>query len=90
MLAAGVRYLEIGQKPAVFACLINSITPPYQQHNTSADCARELFKPSKDSARLLVCNEKNVIWFCFFVIAIISDVGFWPFWLTLPGLGPNR
>jgi len=21
---------------------------------------------------------------------IISEVGFWPFWLMLPGLGPNR
>jgi len=21
---------------------------------------------------------------------VISEVGFWPFWLMLPGLGPNR
>jgi len=30
-----------------------------QPHNLAVDCARELFKPSKDSARLLVCNEKK-------------------------------
>ena len=26
----------------------------------------------------------------FFVSDITSEVGFWPFWLMLPGLGPNR
>ena len=28
------------------------------------DCARELFKSSKDSASLCVCNEKSVLFFC--------------------------
>jgi len=26
----------------------------------------------------------------FFVSDVISGVGFWQFWLRLPGLGPNR
>jgi len=26
----------------------------------------------------------------FFVSDVMSEVGFWPFWLMLPGLGPNR
>jgi len=33
---------------------------PYQRHSSSADCARELFKPSKDSASLLVCTRKTI------------------------------
>jgi len=41
----------------------SSFQLPYQQHSFYADCARELFKPSKDFASLLVCNEKNVFWF---------------------------
>jgi len=57
-----------------------------QLHNSPGDCAKELFKPSKDSASPLVCNEKNVSFgFCFFVGDIISGIGFWPFWLRLPG-----
>jgi len=36
--------------------------------NISADdCIRELFKPSKDSASLCVCNEKNVFGFEFWI-----------------------
>jgi len=30
----------------------------WQLQNMPVDCTRELFKPSKDSASLLVCNEK--------------------------------
>jgi len=32
-----------------------------QLHNSPVDCARELFKPSKDfvSVSLLLCNEKS-------------------------------
>jgi len=30
-----------------------------QQHNSPADCARELFKPSKDAASLPVPIKKN-------------------------------
>jgi len=47
-------YLEIGLKPAVFGCLTNAIAPP-----PKGESGRELFKPSKDSAILLVCNEKK-------------------------------
>jgi len=31
-----------------------------------------------------------VLSFGFFVSGVISEVGFWSFWLMLPGLGPNR
>jgi len=49
-----------------------------QLHNLPVDCARELFKPSKDSASLQVCNDKK-IWFWasgFFVSEVTSDVVF--------------
>jgi len=36
----------------------------------------ELFKPSKDSATLQVCNEKKIFGFGFFVNDVISKVGF--------------
>jgi len=57
----------------------------YQPHSSSADCAKELFKPSKDSASLRVCNEKTILGICFFVSNVISKVGFW---LQVPDLGP--
>jgi len=31
----------------------------------------------------------NVLHLGFFMSDIISEVGFWPFWLMLRGLGPN-
>jgi len=34
-----------------------------QVHSSSANCVRELFKPSKDSASLSVCSEKK-FWIC--------------------------
>jgi len=81
-------YFEISRKPAVFGCLTNSY----------ADCARELFKPSKDLVSLLVCNDKKLLvggFGCFvscgfFVSDITSEVVFGPFWLMLPGLGSNH
>jgi len=33
---------------------------PYQRHSSSADCARELFKPLKDLVNLLVCTRKKI------------------------------
>jgi len=43
--------------------------------NISADdCARELLKPSKDSANLHVCNEKKILGFCFFVSDVTTGV----------------
>ena len=49
-------------------------------------------KSSEDSASIQVCNEKNflVVGFRFFVSDVISEIDFWPFWLMLPGLGPNH
>ena len=58
-------------KPGIF-CLT------YRPHSSSVDCARELFKPLKDSASLRVCNKKNVflvLSFGFFVSDVISKVG---------------
>ena len=57
-------------------------------HYSRVDCVRELFKPSKHAERFLVSNEKN-LGFGFFVGDIISGVSFWPFWLRLPGYGPQ-
>jgi len=34
-----------------------------QLHNSPDHCAKELFKPSKHSESLQVCNEKNFFWF---------------------------
>jgi len=38
----------------------SSFQLPYWRHSSSADCARELFKPSGDLAGLLVCIRKKV------------------------------
>jgi len=77
-----------GNRPKTSSCQL-----PYQRHSSSADCTRELFKPSKDLASLLVCTQKEnfLVGGCgFFVSDVISEVVFVPFWLMLPGLGPNR
>ena len=34
-------------------------------------------------------KEVFVLGFHFFMSGVISEVDFWPFWLVLPGLGPN-
>jgi len=56
--SANILYLEIGEKPGIF--WLTS-----QPHSSSADCARELYKPSKDLACLRVCNEKIISGFGF-------------------------
>ena len=61
-----------------------------QLHNSPDDCARDLFKPSKDSACLRICHEKKIWVLGFSDVTKSSEVGFWPFWLMLPGLGPNH
>jgi len=38
-----------------------------QLHNLLVDCARELFKPSKDSASLQVCSENKYFRVSFFL-----------------------
>ena len=53
-LDAGYEYiihLEIGLESSIFQL-------SYQPHSSSTDCTRKLLQPSKDSASLLVCNEK--------------------------------
>jgi len=65
---------------------------PCQRHSSSADCTRKLLKGSNESASLLVCTQNNFFdWNCrFFVSDVIREVVLGPFWLMLPGLGPNR
>ena len=43
-------------------------------HNSPGNCARELFKPSKDLASLWVYNEKKILCFSFFVSDITSGL----------------
>jgi len=77
-------YFQIGLKATVVSCLTNPIAPlPF---------ALELFKGSNGSVSLLVCSRKKFFgWgLCIFVSDVISEVVFGPFWLMLPGLGPNR
>jgi len=66
------------------------LTKSLQLHNSLGHCARELFKLKLES--LLVCNKKKLLGFefCYSVGDAVSGVGFWPFWLRLPGSGPNR
>jgi len=59
----------------------------YQLHNSSTDCAGECSNPQKTQQVVEIAMKKK---FVFFVSDVISEVGFWPFWLMLPGLGPNR
>ena len=58
-----------------------------QLRNSPANCARELFKPWKYVASLLVCIFLNwkVLDFSFFVSDVISGVGLRPFWPRLSG-----
>jgi len=48
----------------------------YQQHSSSTNCTKELFKLSKDSVSLKSAMKKN-FGFGFFVSDVISKVGFW-------------
>jgi len=62
-----------------------------QLHNLPDDCTTELFKCLEDVTSVLDCNEENgkfLILF-FFVGYVISGIGFRPFWLKLPGPGPQ-
>ena len=54
-------------------------------HNLPVDCAKELFKPSRLSKSSGLQQKK----FCFFVIEIISEVGFWPFLAQVTWPGPK-
>jgi len=67
-------------------------TISFQLHKSLTICIGQQFKLSKDAASLLDYNEKIIgkFGFLFFVGEGISRVGFWPFWLGLPGPGPQR
>jgi len=60
-----------------------------QLHDSPADCAKELFKPSNGMVSLLVCILKKleVEDFSLFVGDVISGVGFRAFWPRFPGPG---
>jgi len=61
-----------------------------RQHNSGAESAGELFKPSQDSASLPVCNEEKFFDFGFFVSDVVSG-GFLGLFVPLHlALGPNR
>ena len=60
-----------------------------QLNNPPVNCAKGLLKPLKDWTSLLVCNENKFFKFWVFLGDIISSVSFRPFWLWLPGLGPQ-
>jgi len=78
-------YLDFGLKPAVVSCRINAIAPlPITLESGSrAQTDRTVFQ---------IALEKKILGGgCgFFVSDIISEVVLGPFWLMLPGLGPNR
>jgi len=50
-LSAGVRYIRTWKSAKTSSCQLL-----YQHHSSSADYARELFKPSKDLESLLLCT----------------------------------
>jgi len=43
-----------------------------QLHNSPVDCARQLFKPSKDAASLWACNEKKFDFWVFSFLWVTS------------------
>jgi len=84
-LGAGVRYTHTLK--SWMSCYFHTTL---QLHNSPANCARKLFKPSKDAATFLDCIKKlESFRFGFYVGDIISVVGFRPFWPRLPGPGAN-
>ena len=78
-------YFESPCSAHIFLPLCNSIT----RHTIALE---GLFKPTKNTAGLLDCIEKILksFGFCFFVGDVINEIGFRPFWLRLPGPGPQH
>jgi len=73
VLAARTYYINIFATGGLR--LRSSSLQMFLHGNISADdCARELFKPSKDLASLRVCNETKTFDIGFFVSDIISVV----------------
>jgi len=77
-------YFEIGLKPAVVSCLTNAMPPPPIALESCSN-------PQTDRPVFWSALEKNFFGQrCrFFVSDVISEVVLGPFWLMLPGLGPN-
>ena len=75
-----------------FSLKNSSFRLPCQRPNSSADCARELFKGSNRSASRGNYTQTNfLVGGCgFFVSDFISEVVLRSFWLMLPGLKPNH
>jgi len=51
-LRAGVQYIRTR----------NSFRLPYQRHSSPTNCAKGLFKPSKDSVTFQGCTRKTIFW----------------------------
>jgi len=63
----------------VWPCLKSAVCTCLSVHNSGSESARELLKPSEDSASLRVINEKIfflVLCFRYFVDVIIVVLGF--------------
>jgi len=58
MFAAGVQD-SCTSKSHIEHVVLHYFLTTLQLHNSPGDCAKELFKHSKDVESLLVCNEKN-------------------------------
>jgi len=58
-----------------------------QPHNSPVDYVRELFKPSKDSLHLPVCNERNFSSLGLWVFAgdVVNGVGLGHFFVEVIG-----
>jgi len=67
---AGHDIFVLWNRPKTSSCQL-----PYQCHSSSPNCTRQLFKPLKDSASLLVCTQKNfLVAGCGFSVSeVISD-----------------
>jgi len=69
---------------------MNHLNVTLQHHNSPANCVRELFKYSKDAASPLdYIFYWKVFDFSFFVSDATSGISFRPFWLKVPGPGPQ-
>jgi len=78
-------------RSTIFGLKTSSFWMPHQHPNSSADCARELFKGSNGSASLVDCTRKKMVRGAdFFLTDVIGEVVLGSFWLVLPDLAPNR
>jgi len=80
-----ISYLEIGLRPAVFGCLTNAIAPPpiALESCSNPEKIRLVFYSALE--KIFLVGGCRV-----FVSDVVSEVVYGPFWLILPGLGPNH